>query len=172
MIYFLKYIPLSGWVILGITGLFFLVRLYYSLLQIKLIKFNSLALKRDFHPPVSVIIAAKNEAENLQKFLPGILEQDFPEFEVIVVNDGSKDHTGQILESFKKREDKEYFSKLVENNQIAENDYNIAVSSYVEQEDTREKIDIKELNKKIAEIVKKEDELRKTIDEIVADLEG
>ena len=76
-----------------------------------------------------------------------------------------------ILESFKKREDKEYFSKLVENNQIAENDYNIAVSSYVEQEDTREKIDIKELNKKIAEIVKKEDELRKAIDEIVADLE-
>jgi type I restriction enzyme M protein len=84
----------------------------------------------------------------------------------------SDDNIKNILESFKKRENKEYFSKLVENNQIAENNYNIAVSSYVEQEDTREKIDIKELNKKIAEIVKKEDELRKAIDEIVTDLEG
>jgi len=107
----LKYIPLSGWVILGIIGLFFLVRLYYSLLQIKLIKFNSLALKRDFHPPVSVIIAAKNEAENLQKFLPGILEQDFPEFEVIVVNDGSKDQTLQSLVSFFELERRNPFYK-------------------------------------------------------------
>ena len=72
-------------------------------MQIKLIKFNSLALKRDFQPPVSVIIAAKNEAENLQRFLPEILEQDYPDFEVIVVDDGSEDYTGQVLESFKKQ---------------------------------------------------------------------
>ena len=39
-------------------------------------------------PPVSVIICAKNEAENIKKFLPSILEQDYPDFEVIIVNDG------------------------------------------------------------------------------------
>jgi len=65
-----------------------------------------------------------------------------------------------------------HFARLVPNADIAANDYNIAVSSYVEQEDTREIVNIAELNAKIAEIVKREDELRKAIDEIVNDLEG
>ena len=103
LIHFWEHISLFGWITTGVIGLIFLMRLYYYLLQIRLIKFNSLALKRDFQPPVSVIIAAKNEAENLQKFLPGILEQEFPEFEVIIVDDGSEDHTNEILESFKKQ---------------------------------------------------------------------
>ena len=65
-----------------------------------------------------------------------------------------------------------HFARLVPNADIAANDYNIAVSSYVEQEDTREIVNIVELNAKIAEIVKREDELRKAIDEIVNDLEN
>jgi len=68
--------------------------------------------------------------------------------------------------------DYRHFTRLVPNADIAANDYNIAVSSYVEQEDTREVVDIVELNAKIAEIVKREDELRKAIDKIIADLEG
>ena len=48
-------------------------------------------------PPVSVIICARNEGENLQKFLPKVLEQDYPDFEVIVVNDCSEDDTLMIL---------------------------------------------------------------------------
>jgi type I restriction enzyme M protein len=63
-----------------------------------------------------------------------------------------------------------HFARLVPNADIATNDYNIAVSSYVEQEDTREVVNIVELNARIAEIVKREDELRKAIDEIVNDL--
>jgi type I restriction enzyme M protein len=69
-------------------------------------------------------------------------------------------------------DDWKHFAALVPNSRIAENDYNIAVSSYVEQEDTREAIDIKQLNAEIAEIVKRQDSLRKAIDEIVNDLEG
>ena len=84
----------------------------------------------------------------------------------------SEENRKKILDAFVAREDSEYFAKLVDNSKIAENDYNIAVSSYVEQEDTREVINIEELNKKIEEIVKREDELRKSIDEIVADLES
>lgn len=48
-------------------------------------------------PPVSVIICAKDEAENLRKFLPFVLEQDYPVFEVIVINDGSTDATDELL---------------------------------------------------------------------------
>jgi len=84
----------------------------------------------------------------------------------------SEDNIKNILDAVIERKDKEYFSSLVDKEKIAENDYNIAVSSYVEQEDTREKIDIKELNKKIEEIVKRQSELRKSIDEIVKDLES
>jgi type I restriction enzyme M protein len=78
----------------------------------------------------------------------------------------------KILNTFVERTDKAHFARLVPNADIAANDYNIAVSSYVEQEDTREVIDITELNAKIVEIVKRENELRKAIDSIVADLEG
>lgn len=78
----------------------------------------------------------------------------------------------RILDAFTKREDVEYFAKLVDNKEIEENDYNIAVSSYVVAEDTSEVVDIKELNKKIEGIVKRQQELRVAIDEIVGDIEG
>lgn len=60
----------------------------------------------------------------------------------------------------------------MDNKAIEENDYNIAVSTYVEQKDTREMIDITKLNAKIKEIVARQAELRTAIDEIVAGLEG
>ncbi len=84
----------------------------------------------------------------------------------------SEENIQKILDAFIKREDVEYFSKLVDNKDIGENDYNIAVSSYVTVEDTREAVDITELNKEIGEIVKRQEVLRKSIDEIVKDIEG
>jgi type I restriction enzyme M protein len=59
----------------------------------------------------------------------------------------------------------------VENDKIAENSYNLSVSSYVEQEDTREKIDIVKLNAEIKEIVAREEKLRAEIDKIIAEIE-
>lgn len=50
--------------------------------------------------PVSVIICAKNEAENLKNFLPAIIEQEYPNFEIIVINDASRDETLEVLENF------------------------------------------------------------------------
>lgn len=84
----------------------------------------------------------------------------------------SEENRKKILNAYIDRQDIEYFSKLVDNSTIAENDYNIAISSYVEQKDTKEIIDIKELNARIAEIVARQSELRKAIDEIVAEIEG
>lgn len=77
-----------------------------------------------------------------------------------------------ILDAFVTRADADHFAKVVSNEAIAANDYNIAVSSYVEQEDTRETVDITELNAEIARIVARQAELRISIDAIVADLEG
>ena len=70
------------------------------------------------------------------------------------------------------KEEIAHFSHVVTIADIAEEDYNLSVSTYVEQEDTREKIDIIELNTRISEIVAREEQLRKDIDEIVLQLEG
>ena len=52
-------------------------------------------------PKVSIVICARNEAENLEKNLPVVLQQDYPDFEVLVVNDGSEDETEEILKKNK-----------------------------------------------------------------------
>ncbi|MCK6691891.1 MAG: glycosyltransferase [Thermoanaerobaculia bacterium] len=54
-------------------------------------------------PPVSVLICARNEALNLQKYLPALLEQDYPDFEVLVIDDDSADETQAILAAFQKK---------------------------------------------------------------------
>ena len=77
-----------------------------------------------------------------------------------------------ILNAFKERKDADYFASLVDNAAIAENDYNLSVTSYVEQEDTRERIDITALNAQIAEMVERQNLLRAEIDMIVTELEG
>ncbi|MBQ2917121.1 MAG: type I restriction-modification system subunit M [Clostridia bacterium] len=76
-----------------------------------------------------------------------------------------------IVNIYSNRKDKQYVSKLVSNKEIAENDYNLSVSSYVEQEDTREHIDINVLNKEIDEIVAREELLRAEIKKIISEIE-
>ena len=80
------------------------------------------------------------------------------------------EHQQKILDAFSARENIEYFACLVGNGEIAENSYNIAVSSYVEKEDTREAVDIEVLNAEITSIVSRQMELRTQIDSIVAEL--
>jgi type I restriction enzyme M protein len=82
------------------------------------------------------------------------------------------EHQQRILDAFTARQNVDHFASLVDNSVIAENSYNIAVSSYVAQEDTRVAVDIAALNAEIARIVARQHELRTSIDAIVADLEG
>ena len=82
----------------------------------------------------------------------------------------TEDHIQNILDGFAKGEEKAHFVSLVPYEKVVENDYNLSVSTYVEKEDTREKIDIVQLNKDIAETVKKIDVLRAEIDKIVEEL--
>ncbi len=84
----------------------------------------------------------------------------------------AEQNQARILDAFIQRKDIEHFARLIDNSSIAENEYNIAVSSFVEQEDNSETVDILKLNAHIAEIVIKQNKLRNAIDEIVADLEG
>jgi len=78
----------------------------------------------------------------------------------------------RILNAFTDRADIDHFARLVDYANIAENGYNIAVSSYVEAEDTREAVDITKLNAEIALIVARQAELRDQIDKIVDDVEN
>ena len=77
-----------------------------------------------------------------------------------------------ILNAFAKREDQPHFARLVPNDEIAQQDYNLSVSTYVEQEDTREVIDIVKLNAEIEQIVAREQVLREEIEKIVKEIEG
>ena len=85
----------------------------------------------------------------------------------------TEENIENILKVFTERKEKiDYVSRLVNNDEIAQNEYNLSVSSYVEAEDTREVIDIKVLNAQIAEIVEKENKLRAEIDKIISEIEG
>jgi len=83
-----------------------------------------------------------------------------------------EENRNTILATYTSREDIQYFSRLVDHSEIADNDYNLSVSTYIQAEDTRAVINITELNQKIAGIVTRQAELRTSIDAIVADLES
>ena len=76
----------------------------------------------------------------------------------------------KIVDTFASREEIQHFSHLASYDEVVENGYNLSVSTYVEAEDTREKIDIVKLNAEIEEIVKREDELRIAIRDIIAEI--
>ena len=84
----------------------------------------------------------------------------------------TEEHRKKILNAYIDRRDIIHFAKLVLNKDIGENNYNISVSSYVEQDNTKEEVEIEKLNAYIAEVVIKQNKLRDSIDEIISDLEG
>ena len=93
-----------SYIILIILGLAFIIHIIlYVNLFTKLAFYSRTDEEFTKLPSVSVIISAKNEDENLQNFLPVIMEQDYPDYEVIVVNDQSVDDTKYILEAFEKQ---------------------------------------------------------------------
>jgi type I restriction enzyme M protein len=114
-----------------------------------------------------IIVLKKNKADSRTLFIDASAE--FVRSE----NKNRLSHANQqkILDALATRGDVAHFSRLVDHSEIAENSYNIAVSSYVEQEDNREAVDITELNAEIKRIVARQSELRSQIDAIIADLE-
>ena len=89
--------------------------------------------------------------------------------------DGNKnvllpEHQDKIMELFTNRQDEQYLAKLVKNDDILANDANLSVSSYVEQEDTREVIDINEVNAKLENLISEGNELNAKIATIIKEL--
>ena len=83
----------------------------------------------------------------------------------------TEENIDRIVSVFTKREEVKHLAYVAACEEIAENDYNLSVSTYVEPEDTREKIDIVKLNAEIKEIVVREQVLRDEIDKIIAEIE-
>ncbi|MBX3692668.1 type I restriction-modification system subunit M [Dokdonella sp.] len=115
-----------------------------------------------------IIVLKKSKHDNKTLFIDASAE---------FVRNGNKNklteaNQQRILDAFVNRKDVEHFAKLVDNGDIAGNSYKITISSYVEQPDTTEAVDIKALNAQIAHIVARQAKLRAQIDAIVADLEG
>ena len=114
-----------------------------------------------------ILVMSKNKTENKVLFIDASKE-----FKKETNNNILEEkNIDAIVEEFRNRTDVEYFSRYVDVSEIEENDYNLSVSTYVEKEDTREVIDIKELNKELEETVEKIDALRSSINEIVKELE-
>ena len=82
------------------------------------------------------------------------------------------DNIEKIIDIYKNREDIEHVAHLASYNEIKEQNFNLSVSTYVEAEDTREKIDIVKLNAEIEGIVARENKLRVEIDKIIKEIEG
>ena len=118
---------------------------------------------------VNILVLSKHKPDTKTQFIDASGEAFFKkETNNNVLTD---EHITKILSLFEKKEDVLYTAVSVENSTIAENDYNLSVSSYVEAEDKREVIDIVKLNAKVAETVKRIDTLRADIDKIIAELE-
>ena len=115
-----------------------------------------------------IMVLKKSKNENATLFIDATAE-----CEKITNNNKLRDkNIENILKMFTDRADIAHKARLVQNAEIAENDYNLSVSTYIEKEDTRQVIDIKALNKEIAEIVAREQVLREEIDKIIKEIEG
>lgn len=114
-----------------------------------------------------ILVLAKNKIENKVLFIDASKEYKKETNNNIL----EEKNINTIIEVFKNRSDIDYVARYVDTTEIVDNDYNLSVSTYVEKEDTREVIDIKVLNKEIEETVKKIDELRASINDIVKELE-
>lgn len=114
-----------------------------------------------------IMVLKKNKKDNSTLFIDATNE-------CVKVTNNNKltdKNIDNIVKIYTDRTNIQYVAKLISDKEIEENDYNLSVSTYVEKEDTREKIDIVELNKEIDEIVTREQILRDEIKKIISEIE-
>lgn len=114
-----------------------------------------------------IMALKRNKTDNRTLFIDASAE-----CEKVTNNNKLRDcHITKIVDAFVSRTDAEYFARCVPYEEIKENEYNLSVSTYVQQKDTREVIDIKKLNAEIEQIVAREQVLRDEIAKIIAEIE-
>lgn len=114
-----------------------------------------------------IMVLKRNKMDNRTLFIDASKE-----CEKVTNNKLTEDNIARIVGEFMSRADNKHFARCVDYQEIKDNDYNLSVSNYVEQEDTREVIDIVKLNAEIERIVAREQVLRAEIAKIIAELEG
>jgi type I restriction enzyme M protein len=119
---------------------------------------------------VTILVLSKHKTDTKTQFIDASGEAFFKK---VTNNNVMEDkHIETIMQLFDSKEDVEHVAKAIDNNTIAENDYNLSVSSYIETKDIREKFDIADLNNEIAQTVERINKLRADIDKIVKEIEG
>jgi len=117
---------------------------------------------------VNILVLAKNKKDTTTQFIDasGLFKKETNNNVLLDT------HIDQIMAVFDSKANVEHFARSIPFEQVAANDYNLSVSSYVEAKDTREVVDIAQLNAELKTTVAKIDQLRKDIDAIVAEIEG
>jgi len=119
---------------------------------------------------VTILVLSKHKSDNKTQFID-VSGADFYKKETNN-NIITEEHINKIMMMFDRKEDIDHVAKSIEHNTIVRNDYNLSVSSYVEAKDTREIVDINELNNEINKTVAKIEKLRTDIDAIIEVIEG
>lgn len=117
---------------------------------------------------VTILVLSKHKSDTTTQFIDAseLFKKETN------TNTLTNEHIERIMQAFDSKADKEHFAQSVPFDVIKSNDYNLSVSSYVEAEDTRDKVDIAQLNAELKTTVAKIDQLRKEIDAIVAEIDG
>ena len=119
---------------------------------------------------VNILVLSKSKTDTTTQFIDASGEDFFKkETNNNVMHDK---HIEEVMKLFDDKADVDHVAAQIDNSKIAENDYNLSVSSYVEAKDTREQVNIDELNAEISTTVAKIDLLRTDIDAIVAEIEA
>jgi len=116
---------------------------------------------------VNILVLSKHKIDTTTRFIDasGLFKKETNN------NVLTCDHIDRIMQAFDSKESVEHFAKSIDHEKIAENDYNLSVSSYVDARDTREAIDIDQLNAELKTTVARIDRLRADIDAIVAEID-
>ena len=119
---------------------------------------------------VTILVLSKHKTENKTQFIDASGEDFFKK--VTNNNEITDSHIQKIMDMFDNKVDVEHIAKSIDNFKIAENDYNLSVSSYVDAKDKRDKVDITKLNEEIATTLEKINALRISIDAIVNEIKA
>jgi type I restriction enzyme M protein len=119
---------------------------------------------------VTLLVLSKKKTDTKTQFIDASGEEFFKK----VTNNNmlTEKHIDKIIDLFDSKEEVPHVATCIDNTKIAENDYNLSVSSYVVAKDNRVKINIEDLNKEVVKTVKKIDQLREDIDAIIKEIEA
>lgn len=117
---------------------------------------------------VNILVLSKHKTDTTTQFIDasGLFKKETNN------NVLTEQHIANIIKVFASKENVDHFAKSIELEDIVKAEYNLSVSSYVEAKDSRELVDITELNAQLKTIVAKIDQLRSDVDAIVAEIEG